>query len=286
MIKFRILTVIIILLAGITTRAGDEKDLFYRGLEQLKGQHYEAAAQTFTDLLTLSPANADVLKNRGVAYLKMNRFELALADFEAAKQINPDLDDIDTNLGTAWYYRGDFLKAVSVYDQGLARRDDPLLHYNRALALMKLDQLDRAMADIDRALELNPGFYWAYCLKGDLLLRQEKTGAARRAYEQAIAVDAALLCAHDKLKTLPPEDDIVYTIQVGAFRIQDNAQKLWAKAQQKGYDAGIVHHRDQQGRDWYLVCIGRIQGKEQARQSGEVLRRDLKMETILIPVNE
>jgi clan AA aspartic protease (TIGR02281 family) len=59
--------------------------------------------------------------------------------------------------GKAAYERGDFSAAERLFSQALAQSpDDPLLHYHRGVALMRLSRWREASADFEATLRLNP----------------------------------------------------------------------------------------------------------------------------------
>jgi aspartyl protease family protein len=59
--------------------------------------------------------------------------------------------------GKAAYARGDFATAERLFSQALAKApDEPLLHYHRGIALMRLSRWQEASAAFQAALRLNP----------------------------------------------------------------------------------------------------------------------------------
>jgi clan AA aspartic protease (TIGR02281 family) len=59
--------------------------------------------------------------------------------------------------GKVAYGRGDFMTAERLFSQALAQAPgDPLLHYHRGVALMRLSRWREASADFEAALRLNP----------------------------------------------------------------------------------------------------------------------------------
>jgi cell division septation protein DedD len=53
-----------------------------------------------------------------------------------------------------------------------------------------------------------------------------------------------------------------FVVEFGSFSVEAHAKKLADDLGQKGYGVMVVHHRDQDGRQWYAV-----RGLIRARQS-------------------
>jgi tetratricopeptide (TPR) repeat protein len=71
--------------------------------------------------------------------------------------VNAKFADAFNNRGTAYAKKGDFDKAIADYDAAI--RIDPKIpstYGNRGLALVKAGQFARAVADFDQALAGNP----------------------------------------------------------------------------------------------------------------------------------
>src|SRR5258708_8572877 len=65
----------------------------------------------------------------------------------------PDLNEA----GKAAYAKGDFATAERLFSQALVQApDEPLLHYHRGIALMRLSRWREASTAFETALRLNP----------------------------------------------------------------------------------------------------------------------------------
>jgi cell division septation protein DedD len=76
--------------------------------------------------------------------------------------------------------------------------------------------------------------------------------------EQAVATPKAV-------DTQPLEEKSFFAIQVGAYRVKDNANSKVAELQKKGYEAFIIDTADAKAQILYTVCIGRYDSKTQAQ---------------------
>jgi tetratricopeptide (TPR) repeat protein len=75
--------------------------------------------------------------------------------------------------------------------------------WNRRAALyFSQGKYDQSLADIDKALELEPRHFGALAARGMILQKQQKYGAAAEAYKDALAVNPNLTSAKEALKAL------------------------------------------------------------------------------------
>lgn len=306
----------ILIAISLTSQAfgASGKELFEKGVLLLKQDQYQAAVDTFTELILMVPENPDAYKNRGVAYMKLNQYDQAIADFERTKEIMPGLKGLYSNLGVAWYYKADYAKAIENYDQEIALSpDNHFAFFNRAICRAELNQVEKSLADITQTLALAPDFYLALCLKGDLHVRLNQPLEAKQAYERAILQEPDQAYAQDRLaalkldsKSSPRVQDKVfpetssqgadpsplpsdspeplqgqYELQAGAFSLRDNALALQKKLEEKGYTARIVESPRPGHPPWYLVKTGSYPGRQEADQARTLLKKQLGIDAII-----
>jgi cell division protein FtsN len=88
-----------------------------------------------------------------------------------------------------------------------------------------------------------------------------------------------------ELSTGAPEAATPYTIQVGAYRGKDNADRQVALLREKGFDAYLYEKTDKNKRAWYFVRFGHFEDfgsadsaltvfKEQQKMDGAVVKSD------------
>jgi len=98
---------------------------------------------------------------RGSAYLKKGEVESAIKDFNKALDLDPTLFDAYYNRGSAYLQRGrqgDFRSAASDFAKATEfRRDDAGTFLNLAVASQKLGEREKAIANYQRALDVNKG---------------------------------------------------------------------------------------------------------------------------------
>ncbi len=139
--------------------------------------------------------NYEALARRGYAHLQLRNFEEAIADLKASLQgdVVAASDDLDSkgNLINAYYDLaqamldlGEYEEAVQYHTEALALTDDPddqiELLTARGFAYSQLNDLDKALTDLNQAIDLDPEMALAYAYRSYIYSDQER-------YDDAIA---------------------------------------------------------------------------------------------------
>jgi len=98
------------------------------------------------------------------------------------------------NLG-GQYFQDDtyYEKARATAEQGIqVERYGPAIRYQHASALWRLKQNDKAIDELEYALEMDPRFSDAVVLLSNILQEEGKTGEAKAVLEDFVAKEAAL----------------------------------------------------------------------------------------------
>ena len=141
--------------------ANDIRAWLPRGELHLLRRDYSLAIEDFTAVLRLQPRNARAFRERGLCYTHLYDYEKALADETTAIGLAPTDARAYFYRGNVHRLRNDLPRASADYDAALARDrggDAALAPAYRARGTILLDREEygRAIADLTRALELNP----------------------------------------------------------------------------------------------------------------------------------
>ena len=101
--------------------------------------------------------------SRGVAYAQKNDYNRAFADYNKAIELNPN------DARPRYNNRGVAHSNESNYDRAIATTTRPKYaetYINRGLAFLHKGEHDLAIADYDKAIELNPKYDGAYGTRG------------------------------------------------------------------------------------------------------------------------
>ena len=155
-----------------------------------QGRTNEAKAE-FEKLLSEYPNNPDLQLFRGMALLRLR--DPRGAEAAARQAIALDPQHIDARTFLAWIeleVTGDVDAAISEYEKVVELHPElPEAYSNLAVAQKRKGQLDRAVDNLNRALERKGGFVTALTMRGGILAEQDKWPAARRDFEAALKLD-------------------------------------------------------------------------------------------------
>jgi tetratricopeptide (TPR) repeat protein len=119
------------------------------------------------------PKNAEALSMRGSIELSKGKTEDAYRDFASAAQLSPGSPDPPFFMALAEYRQAKFEEAGQVLKNAITSGIvDSDLHYLLAECLIRIDATDSAtaLAELDRAIQLNPNSVSARVLRGERLL--------------------------------------------------------------------------------------------------------------------
>ena len=133
----------------------------------------DKAAQVADKAVAALPQNAEALSMRGSIELSQGKTEDAYRDFASAAQLSPGSPDPPFFMALAEYRQSKFEEAGQVLKNAIASGIvDSDLHYLLAECLVRIDGTDSAtvLAELDRAIQLNPNSVSARVLRGERLL--------------------------------------------------------------------------------------------------------------------
>jgi tetratricopeptide (TPR) repeat protein len=167
-----------------------------RGLAHHVLGNYDDALTDFNVAIKILPNSAEVYSNRGLAYLYKGDYEKAILDFEQSIQLRPNFSNAFYNRGLAYFNTGNYDQAVADFtnaikltpnlgssiNQGNENGDDAtnsrvvnnlkaiqfgendvaMAYTNRGCAYLYKGDFDKAILDIDKAVELQPDLSLAY----------------------------------------------------------------------------------------------------------------------------
>jgi tetratricopeptide (TPR) repeat protein len=157
----------------------------------------EKAMADYDKSIALDASNALALSNRGYARTLKGEFDGAIADFDRAIAVSPKMAESYNGRGAAYYTRyfqsrsaQDLNKAIDDYSQAINLGPAAMIYANRGYALTDKEEYDRAIADFDKALTLNPKLATAYNGRGLVNYSKAQFAQAIVDYDKAIAFDA------------------------------------------------------------------------------------------------
>jgi tetratricopeptide (TPR) repeat protein len=141
------------------TYPGNTGILFFKTFLQVENNHLDAAIKNAEKLTTLQPNDGLNWLLKGQTLEALGRIDEALPAYEKATSLSPDNAD-------AWQNRAGLLAKTKKYDEAISlytRAIDlapgqPVLVYNRGCAYCLKGDKGNALADLGKAIAMNPQF--------------------------------------------------------------------------------------------------------------------------------
>ena len=174
---------------GASLPRGDPR--WQQAREDLAHGKTSEARAAFEKLLTEYPNNPDLHLFLGMALLRLK--DPRGAEAAARKAIALDPQHVDARTFLAWIeleVRGDVDAAIGEYEKVLQLHPElPEAYSNLAAAQKRKGQLNRAVDNLNRALQRKPDFVTALTMRGGIFAEQDRWIEARRDFEAALKID-------------------------------------------------------------------------------------------------
>jgi tetratricopeptide (TPR) repeat protein len=132
------------------------------------------AVQRFEQIMAVRPDRARAQGNLGLAYVALGDLPRAAQEYRSFLSRMPDDIEAHNNLGVIWIALGRPRDAIFEFEYALRLQDNPVFRANLALALLDLPDVDRAVAEAERAVRKRPDLVQgrfalglAYARRGD-----------------------------------------------------------------------------------------------------------------------
>jgi len=180
----------------------------YIALEQ-----YDKAMEDADECVRLQPSWAKGYLRRGSVYFRMNQLEKAEVVLKEGLELDPGNDALKKELEAVMNAIAERMarqresleakeKAIEAFNEqnykgavDLLKRaikldpDNHIFYSNRAAAYMALEAYEKALADADECVRLQPTWAKGYSRRGAALFRLDKLGPARDAFEKGLELD-------------------------------------------------------------------------------------------------
>jgi tetratricopeptide (TPR) repeat protein len=131
-----------------------------RAKVQIAEKRYEAAIQSYQDLLKEQPKNALFMNMIGIAYLDLGNYVQAKKYFLRASKADKKYSSAVNNLGMVYYHQRDFRRAIREYQR--AEQIEPNqagTHANLGFAYYNTNKFTEAALEFQKAIEIDPHIF-------------------------------------------------------------------------------------------------------------------------------
>ncbi len=160
------------------------------GVALLRNKEYDSAIYHLQKALKEQPDYYDAGYNLGCAYLENQQADEALKLFHALTDKVPDNMNYLCAVADAHREKGQWQKAVAIYEKVLTTHDLARAHNNLGGLLQHFGELDRAVEHCKKAIELSPADISAYKNLGDCYVQLEMLDEAMEAYADAYDINS------------------------------------------------------------------------------------------------
>ncbi|MEZ6090062.1 MAG: tetratricopeptide repeat protein [Pirellulaceae bacterium] len=158
-------------------------------LRAVMQQDPEARLADIDKAIEANTDNVEAYQARSLFYLQQQKIEEALADLKHVLTIDPTNTRVTETAVRALAELERTDEALKVLNDGLEAKPDASLYQLRATIYRMQDQNDEAMADLNKALELQPRDAASLFARAEIHLNRDDTAAARRDLDKAMELN-------------------------------------------------------------------------------------------------
>jgi|GEM_PF-2989245 len=136
--------------------ADEAAPLRERAIKHFQNRDFDSAIADFTDVIRKGGAGWKDYNMRGMSYHSKDEFDLAMADYERALRVRDHEAPVHYNRMLILKRRGDTKNAIAELDAAIDDHNstDPSHFIERADLYVDVSELDKAIADYDRTMDL------------------------------------------------------------------------------------------------------------------------------------
>ncbi|MDH6358545.1 tetratricopeptide repeat protein [Parabacteroides sp. PF5-9] len=169
---------------------------FARGIARQSQENLNGAIDDYTKGLEFRPTDRSMLVNKAVAYIQKKEFDHAEEVFAALMKSHANNSMNYLLRGAMYTEKGDTLRALADYDKAVEM--DPYYapaYGNRAILRYQQNNFDGALADLNEAVRLNNRESGYYINRGLVRYHLNDLRGAMADYDQVIEIDSRNLIA-------------------------------------------------------------------------------------------
>jgi tetratricopeptide (TPR) repeat protein len=178
--------------------ARTQNEIYAKGMKLMDRNRYAAAQKNFDIILLLDPNHLDAMLQRGICKMHAGLVNLALDDFSEILMMADERPDAYAAMAEAYWMLADYEMARNFIERALTGSNYALRSEWYELACnihSKLNDINKAYACINRAIVCNPFDAVLYFKRARLLFRMDKIQVAVNDLNKAISFEPRFVSA-------------------------------------------------------------------------------------------
>ncbi len=182
-----------------------------------KGE-FDTAIKILTELIKKEPNNIQYLGLRGISYRRIKKFVLSIKDFDAGITADSNNADLHSEKGVTLFHQSLTFEALAEMNRAVEiEPNNPYRYSSRAYIKNALKDVDGAIADYEKAIELDPEDAIAMNNLGMLQEKQGNKEQAQKRFDRSDEIEGV---------DYKPADLSEQAVQSGGTSLNENdAQK-------------------------------------------------------------
>ncbi|NNT71695.1 tetratricopeptide repeat protein [Flavobacterium sp. IMCC34852] len=163
--------------------------LYARANTYMDMEQYEKAQADYTAIINLEPTFSDIYFDRAYSYIMQKKYQEAMRDMEKQLELTPK--DFKSLANLINLKKQLDLKEEALADYKRLLKDFPdaedlhIVYNNRANLYSDLKQFDKALADINKALEIKPDYDLGYLNRAEIYQKMGNKAKACENFKKA-----------------------------------------------------------------------------------------------------
>lgn len=165
-------------------------------------KEFEDSIEYYTNAIAITPTDTRIIFERGMAYSRLGKHDLAIGDFTRCLEIDPNSECCRGARALEYAALKQFKAALLDLEEQKARFPEDNIYQNRALIYEEMGELEKAMEDHTKAIQMDPQRPGPHVNRAGLNERLGKIEEAIRDYENTLVADPTYQSAKNRLKEL------------------------------------------------------------------------------------
>ncbi|UII31783.1 tetratricopeptide repeat protein [Fulvivirga ulvae] len=204
-----LIPVIVILLSACGSNTETQKQRFLiRGNDALKQQNFREAVRFFNEAINLDSCYTAAINNLGIVHYRMGQYHKAELEYTRALACDPTFMDAYLNRANAFYELNELYRALDDLEYVEKKLpDSSAIHFRKGLIKTKMRKYGEALSSFDRAYALDTANEETLINRGTVKYYMDNFDAAEADLSKALKIDPLQANAYNALSLIEVEKE-------------------------------------------------------------------------------